>query len=141
MANGAGPKGSCWIFRGRAAVAKRYACKVFLEMRDGTAAVIEDGLRLELTFAIDEIPHIGLWINHGGWSPTKRMKPYQNFALQPCIGAPDTLEEALGAGRARSGWIAESRVAGRCDGVRSLRRRSPKTSEAELRLGRRKRPF
>ena len=79
------------------AVAKRYACKVFLEMRDGTASVIEGGLRLQLTFAIDEIPHIGLWINHGGWSPTKRMKPYQNFALQPCIGAPDTLEEALGA--------------------------------------------
>jgi hypothetical protein len=59
--------------------------------------VIEEGLRLELTFAIDEIPHVGLWINHGGWSPGKRMKPYQNFTLQPCIGAPDTLEEALGA--------------------------------------------
>ena len=79
------------------AVAKRYACKVFLEMREGRAAVIEDGLRLELTFAIDEIPHVGIWINHGGWSPAKRVKPYQNFTLQPCIGAPDTLEEALGA--------------------------------------------
>lgn len=78
-------------------VAKRYACKVFLEMRDGQAAVIEDGLRLELSFAIDEIPHLGLWINHGGWSPLKRMKPYHNFTLQPCIGAPDTLEEALGS--------------------------------------------
>jgi galactose mutarotase-like enzyme len=79
------------------AVAKRYASKVFLEMREGRAAVIEDGLRLELTFAIDEIPHVGIWINHGGWSPLKRVKPYQNFTLQPCIGAPDTLEEALGA--------------------------------------------
>ena len=29
-------------------VAKRYACKVFLEMREGRAAVIEDGLRLEV---------------------------------------------------------------------------------------------
>lgn len=79
------------------AVAKRYACKVFLEMREGRAAVIEDGVRLELSFAIDEIPHLGLWINHGGWSPLKRLKPYHNFTLQPCIGAPDTLEEALGS--------------------------------------------
>ena len=79
------------------AVAKRYACKVFLEMREGRAAVIEDGVRLELTFGVDEVPNVGIWINRGGWSPFKRPKPYQNLALQPCIGAPDTLEEALGA--------------------------------------------
>ena len=90
------------------AVAKRYACKVFLEMREGRVAVIEDGLRLELTFAIDEIPHVGLWINHGGWSPFKRMKPYQNFTLQPCIGAPDTLEEALGAWKSAH-WLDAGR--------------------------------
>jgi len=79
------------------AVAKRYACKVFLEMREGRAAVIEDGVRLELTFGVDEIPNVGVWINRGGWSPFKRAKPYQNLTLQPCIGAPDTLEDALGA--------------------------------------------
>jgi len=78
-------------------VAKRYACKVFLEMREGHAAVIEDGVRLELTFGVDEIPNVGVWINRGGWSPFKRAKPYQNLTVQPCIGAPDTLEDALGA--------------------------------------------
>ena len=79
------------------AVAKRYACKIFLEMREGRAAVIEDGVRLEIAFGVDEIPNIGLWINRGGWTPFKRGKGYQNIALQPSIGAPDTLEEALGA--------------------------------------------
>jgi hypothetical protein len=79
------------------AVAKRYACKVFLEMREGRAAIIEDGLRLEVSFSIDDVPNVGLWINRGGWTPVKRGKPYQNIALEPCIGAPDTLEDALGS--------------------------------------------
>jgi hypothetical protein len=80
-----------------AAVAKKYACKLFLEMREGRAAIIEDGMRLEVAFDVSEIPNFGLWINRGGWSPLKRAKPYSNIAFEPCIGAPDTLEEALGA--------------------------------------------
>ena len=78
-------------------VAKRYACKLFLEMREGRAAVIQDGLRLEVAFSADDIPNFGLWINRGAWTPFKRGKPYSNLVFQPCIGAPDTLEEALGA--------------------------------------------
>jgi galactose mutarotase-like enzyme len=78
-------------------VAKRYACKLFLEMREGRAALIEDGVRLEVSFRIDEVPNVGLWINRGAWTPFKRAKPYSNLALEPCIGAPDSLEEALGA--------------------------------------------
>jgi galactose mutarotase-like enzyme len=77
-------------------VAKRYACKLFLEMREGRAAVIENGLRLEVAFNVDDVPNFGLWINRGGWAPLKR-KPTSSLAFQPCIGAPDTLEEALGA--------------------------------------------
>ena len=80
-----------------AAVAKKFACKLFLEMREGRAAVVEDGLRLEVTFNVADVPNFGLWINRGGWTPLKRGKPYSNFAFEPCIGAPDTLEEALGA--------------------------------------------
>ena len=86
------------------AVAKHYACKIFLEMREGRAAVIEDGVRLELSFRVDDVPNFGLWINRGSWTPFKRGKPYQNFAFQPCIGAPDTLEEALGAWK-NAHWI------------------------------------
>jgi galactose mutarotase-like enzyme len=79
------------------AVAKRYACKLFLEMREGRAAIVEDGVRLEVSFSVDEVPNFGLWINRSGWTPLKRGKPYSNIAFEPCIGAPDTLEEALGA--------------------------------------------
>ena len=86
------------------AVAKKYACKLFLEMREGRAAVIEDGVRLEVMFNVDEVPNFGLWINRGGWSPLKRAKPYSNIAFEPCIGAPDTLEEALGAWK-NAHWI------------------------------------
>lgn len=85
-------------------VAKRYACKVFLEMREGRGAIIEDGVRLEVSFNTAEVPNFGLWINRGGWTPFKRGKPYSNFAFEPCIGAPDTLEEALGAWKSEH-WI------------------------------------
>ena len=66
-------------------------------MREGRAAVIEDGLRLEVMFKVDEVPNFGLWINRGAWTPLKRGKPYTHLSFEPCIGAPDTLEEALGA--------------------------------------------
>jgi galactose mutarotase-like enzyme len=92
------------------AVAKRYACKLFLEMREGRAAVIEDGVRLEVSFDTRDVPNFGLWINRGGWTPFKRGKPYSNLAFEPCIGAPDTLEEALGAWKSAH-WldVGESR--------------------------------
>jgi len=85
-------------------VAKRYACKVFLEMREGRAAVIENGVRLEVTFDVAQVPNFGLWINRGGWTPFKRGKAYSNLGFEPCIGAPDTLEEALGAWKSAY-WI------------------------------------
>jgi hypothetical protein len=85
-------------------VAKRYACKLFLEMREGRVAVIQDGVRLEVSFDIAEVPHVGLWINRGAWSPGKRFKPYTNLALSPGIGSPDTLEEALGAWKSAA-WV------------------------------------
>jgi len=78
-------------------VAKRYACKLFLEMREGRAAVIENGSRLEVSFKVEDVPNFGVWINRAAWTPRKRGKPYTNLAFEPCIGAPDTLEEALGA--------------------------------------------
>jgi galactose mutarotase-like enzyme len=85
-------------------VARRYACKLFCEMREGRAAVIEGGVRLEVSFRTDEVPNFGLWINRGGWTPFRRGKPYSNLAFEPCIGAPDTLEEALGAWKSAA-WL------------------------------------
>jgi galactose mutarotase-like enzyme len=47
-------------------------------------------------FAFDPalVPQIGLWINAGGWSGTGG-EPSYNVALEPCIGAQDSLQEAV----------------------------------------------
>ena len=41
-----------------------------------------------------EVPQVGVWINCGGWAPTGRT-PYFNMAVEPCIGAPDRLDQAV----------------------------------------------
>jgi galactose mutarotase-like enzyme len=87
-----------------ASVARAYACKLFFDMPVGRAAVDEGNARLEVTFDIAEVPNLGLWINRRGWTPFERKKAYLNLGLEPCIGAPDTLSEALGAWRAAH-WL------------------------------------
>lgn len=82
-----------------AVVAKRFACKLFLDMpraQESRAAIREGMEQLEVTFDAQEVPHLGLWINRNGWTPLKRSDAYCNMALAPCLGAPDTLTEALG---------------------------------------------
>lgn len=81
-----------------AMVAKKYACKVFLDIPRGAGrAAVREGLnQLEVTFDSAEVPHLGLWINRNGWTPLKRGEPYCNISLQPSLGAPDSLTEALG---------------------------------------------
>ena len=80
--------------------AKRFACKLFLDVKGGYAAIEEGESRLEVTFHASEVPNFGLWINKRGWAPFRRKRPYANFAFEPAIGAPDTLSDALG------GWNA-----------------------------------
>lgn len=77
-------------------VARRYACKLFVDMPEGRAILREGSAELSVTFDEGDVTHMGLWFNREGWSPFKRAKPYCNFAFEPCIGAPDTLSEALG---------------------------------------------
>jgi hypothetical protein len=55
-----------------------------------------DGERLEIAVRPEEVPQVGLWINCGGWAPPGR-RPYYNLALEPCIGAPDRLADAVEA--------------------------------------------
>ena len=97
------------------AVARAYACKLFIDMSAGRAAIEEEGARLEVAFDPAQVPNLGLWINRRGWSPNKRRKPALNLALEPCIGAPDSLTEALGAwkgaawlepGETREWWLS-----------------------------------
>ena len=82
------------------AVARNYACKLFLDMPVGRAAVVEGAARLEVEYDAREVPNFGLWLNRRGWTPFKgglfrRARPYLNFAFEPCIGSPDPLSDAL----------------------------------------------
>jgi galactose mutarotase-like enzyme len=52
------------------------------------------GERLELRVKPEEVPQVGIWINCRGWAPPGR-SPYLNIGLEPAIGAPDSLEEAV----------------------------------------------
>ena len=73
-------------------------------MGAGRAAVEEANARLEVSFDTANVTHFGLWLNRGGWSPFARGKGYHNLAFEPCIGAPDSLTEALGQWRSAS-WL------------------------------------
>lgn len=54
-----------------------------------------DGAIFRFTFDPDLVTHIGLWINYGGWAGAPDVDAYFNIALEPCIGAPDTLDTAV----------------------------------------------
>ena len=75
-----------------------YACKVFLDLPAGPvrAALEDDDARLDVAVDGREVPHFGLWINNGGWTPFEDRRPYRNLGFEPCIGAPDSLADALG---------------------------------------------
>jgi hypothetical protein len=59
------------------------------------------GERLELMVDPAEVPQAGVWIKARGWAPPGRA-PYYNLALQPCIGSPEDLPEAVRWGTART---------------------------------------
>lgn len=74
-----------------------WAVKVFGDMTAGGPLVVTDprlGERLEIAASPAEVPQVGVWINVGGWGPPGR-RPYYNLGLEPCIGAPDRLEDAV----------------------------------------------
>ncbi|MEO7963071.1 MAG: hypothetical protein ABIT38_04085 [Gemmatimonadaceae bacterium] len=86
------------------AVAKRYACKLFLDMPEGEATLREGDTELTVRFQSPDVPHFGVWLNKRGWTPFRREEPYMNLAFEPCIGAPDTLSDALGDWKSAS-WL------------------------------------
>ncbi|NUQ13322.1 MAG: hypothetical protein HUU26_13495 [Gemmatimonadaceae bacterium] len=90
-------------------VAKEYACKLFLDPTVGRAAIRQGDDELEVTFDVAEVPHLGVWINKQGWTPFRRGKPYLNLAIEPCLGAPDALSEALGDWK-RAQWLEPGEV-------------------------------
>jgi hypothetical protein len=85
-------------------VAKRYACKLFVDVTDGWVGISEGGDELQLSWDPQAIPYAGLWINKRGWTPFRDQEPYLNLSVAPSISAPDTLTEALGDWKAGA-WI------------------------------------
>jgi len=90
-------------------VAKEFACKIFLEMPEGRARLRQGDHELEVTFDTREVGQFGIWLNKGGWSPFKRERPYTNLAFEPCIGAPDTLSDALGDWK-KAQWLDPGQI-------------------------------
>lgn len=93
-----------------------WAAQLFGEVGSSGRMSLTDprrGERLELVVDPIEVSQVGVWINARGWAPPGRT-PYYNLALQPCIGAPDDLTEAVRWGTARTlspgdeyGWGVE----------------------------------
>jgi galactose mutarotase-like enzyme len=74
-----------------------WAVKLFGDVGgSGRMALVDPhhGERLEILVRPDEVPQVGVWINCDGWAPDGR-RPYYNLALEPCIGAPDRLDDAV----------------------------------------------
>jgi hypothetical protein len=74
-----------------------WAMKLYGDIGPSGRAILTDprqGEQLEMVIPADLIPQVGLWINCRGWAPDGK-EAYYNLALEPCIGAPDRLDEAV----------------------------------------------
>jgi galactose mutarotase-like enzyme len=73
-----------------------WAVKLFGDRGSGPLVLTDprQGERLEMSAAPAEVPQVGIWINVGGWAGGGR-QPYYNLGLEPCIGAPDRLADAV----------------------------------------------
>jgi hypothetical protein len=74
-----------------------WAVKLFADLGPGGRMRLTDprrGERLEFVVNPTAVPQVGLWINCRGWAPPGRTS-YYNLGLEPCIGAPDRLDQAF----------------------------------------------
>jgi galactose mutarotase-like enzyme len=74
-----------------------WALKLFGDIGSSGRMALTDprrGERLEMVVRPEQVPQVGVWINCAGWAPAGRTA-YYNLALEPCIGAPDRLDDAV----------------------------------------------
>ena len=66
-------------------------------LTEGWAELLDpaDGAAFRFAFDPAQVTHLGLWINYGGWAGVPGAAPYFNLGLEPCIGAPDSLDAAV----------------------------------------------
>ncbi len=86
-----------------------YACKLFVQLpRHEVLVAVEEGRsRLEMVLHGREIPTIGVSINRhdtahtgarrGLWPFGKKLRRPCTISIEPCLGAPDRLSDALGS--------------------------------------------
>ena len=91
-----------------ASLGERFACTLFVELprSETSIGLVEGRRRLELRVHGRELSHAGIWINRGVLAPTERKRPlmrwrkprtYSTITIGPCLGAPESLTDALGA--------------------------------------------
>jgi galactose mutarotase-like enzyme len=70
-------------------------------LSQGWCALYSPSTNHSITFRFDPkiIPFVGMWINQGGWPTDSAFKHY-TVALEPCSGAPDSLEKAVESNQA-----------------------------------------
>jgi len=73
-----------------------WAIKCFGDVGESGRMIVTDPRQGErLTIQVRAaVLQVGLWINCRGWAPPGRT-PYYNLGLEPCIGAPDSLADAV----------------------------------------------
>jgi galactose mutarotase-like enzyme len=79
-----------------------FALKAFARSPTGTAILHAPGRGERLLLRVDpaSVPHLGLWLNRGGWPDPDR--GYRNLGLEPAIGPADGLDQAIARGAAES---------------------------------------
>jgi len=71
------------------------SCKLWSEpLSEGWVELATRTGRLRFTFGPALLPQVGLWVNAGGWAGDGGA-PYSNLGLEPCLGAQDSLAEAV----------------------------------------------
>lgn len=63
-------------------------------LAEGWAAVEARDGALRMSWDVEQLPQVALWMNLGAWAADGGT-PYYNLGLEPCIGAQDSLDEAV----------------------------------------------
>jgi hypothetical protein len=99
------------------AVKSPYACRVYVELppQECVIAIAEGEARLEMVVDGRAVPFVGVWINREAWTPFapkrswlpwgRKVAAYANVALEPCLGAPAGLSDAVASWDAAA-WLA-----------------------------------